>query len=120
MLTSLKEIIKVISEGSCTLTDTGVIKQTERNTMRNDILNALLDMIPTSVDIVKGRTTKGVLLAIDNEKGYIPIYIDVKISKMFDSDNEYFDPLAELEEFKEKQLKSQERKKTQISFKKVG
>ncbi len=115
----IKKIIDNVGEMGLPLSTNGTIKQDVRNAIRNQMLNAILNSIPDTVNAVKGRCTKGVLLAIENEKGYIPIYIDIKISKMWDSENEYFDPLVEFEDYQEKQQKVKDRKKTQINYKKV-
>lgn len=98
----LKELIKVIYGQKLNVSASGLIKQTDRNAMKSDILNHIMNDLPS--EIVLGKTNEGLCLMIDNEgEGGIPIILDIKIKNM----NTDLD--TAIEEYKKKEVEKQER-----------
>lgn len=80
----------------------GLIKQTERNQLKSDILDQIMNDLPS--DIVLGRTNEGICIMIDNEgEGGIPVVLDIKIK------NVNTDLDTAITEFNQKQAEKLER-----------
>jgi len=98
----LQELIKEIYKQKISVSPKGLIKQTERNTLKTDILKAIMQGLPH--DIVLGKTNEGICIMVDNEnEGGIPIILDIKIKNM----NTDLD--TAIEEYEEKQAEKRQR-----------
>ena len=107
-MNNFKQAIDIIREGKYALSN-NTIKQDIRNKLKGDILQSLLQDIGSLDSAVVGRTDKGILVAIDSELGYIPVYLNVVISSLKNSEGEDFDPQSEFDYYTEKINKKREK-----------
>ena len=107
---NLKNLMTEIKKQKLSVSKTGLIKQNERNTMKSDLIMALMKDLPQN--IVVGKMKEGIVLEIPNDnEGAIPMVLDIKIK------NINFDTITSVEAYEkdkdEKAKKALERKKDQ-------
>jgi hypothetical protein len=77
------------------------IKQTQRNALKSDLLEALSSDLATSIEVV-GRSKEGIIIAIPNDiEGSIYAVVDVVLKNLD------FDPQIMLDEYEEAQAEKE-------------
>jgi len=88
------------------ITDKGAIKQTERNALKSELLEAFIKDLPS--ELVVGRAKEGIILEIPNTiEGSLPLILDIKFK------NTDFDTATPVNDFmvaqKDKIVKAKEK-----------
>jgi hypothetical protein len=88
---TLKKLFKEIYTRDFTITEKGAINQTQRNNLKNEILDCIATDISKDLGIEVLRVDKGLALNIDHEnEGALPITLDVVIKNTtFDTHTEH-------------------------------
>lgn len=82
--------------------DKGNLNQRDRNTVKHDVIEALIKDFPEGM--VVGRAKEGIIVELPHEHfGSITVVVDAKVKNMD------FDSEAAIFEFKEKERKAKER-----------
>lgn len=73
-----KKLLKEIFTRDLTITDKGAINQTQRNTLKNELLDTLIDDLSKNLGFEILRVDKGLALNIPHEnEGALPITLDI-------------------------------------------
>ena len=85
-----KKLIKDIYTRDLKITDKGAINQTQRNGLKNELLESLIDDLSKDLGLQVVRVDKGLALEIPHEnEGALPITLDVVFkSTTYDIENE--------------------------------
>lgn len=73
-----KKLLKDIYSKDLKITDKGAINQTQRNSLKNELLETLIDDLSKGLGVEVVRVDKGIALNIDHDnEGALPITIDI-------------------------------------------
>lgn len=107
---NLKALLTDIKNRKLSVSPTGLIKQTERNAMKSEILETIMLDLPQ--EIVLGRTNEGICLMIENEiEGGVPVILDIKIKNLNTDLDTHIEEYEKKQ--KEKKEKAEQRKRDQ-------